>query len=274
MPAWLSIMTAALLGIQPVSVYSTQQSLRHVDAPVFGSDGQCSSVYMMESLLQQTKLVVACGEGEWTEVANLDMSNTSQTCPRHWSETTYDASDDSIRVCNGECSNGAIYTSPICYSRVCGRVTGAATGSPDAFDRVDSDTVGNINATYLDGVSITYGTNPRKPIWSLGANYRDEDGNLKSCPCDATINTTTAPITYPPSFVGNNYFCDGDQNGLLWDGLNCATACCTFNNPPWFSVTLPNPTMDDIEVRICIDEPTFFTDNEEVYVQKLQLLVQ
>ena len=39
----------------------------------------------------------------------------------------------------------------------------------------------------------------------------------------------------------------------LWDGQGCGptSSCCTFNSPPWFNVTLPFPTTDNIEVRIC-----------------------
>ena len=37
----------------------------------------------------------------------------------------------------------------------------------------------------------------------------------------------------------------------------CEGECCSNGkSPPWFSVTLPNPTYDDIEVRICGDEGT------------------
>ena len=42
-------------------------------------------------------------------------------------------------------------------------------------------------------------------------------------------------------------------NDPLWDGAGCpsTSSCCEFNNPPWFNVSLPTPTTDDIEVRLC-----------------------
>ena len=38
-----------------------------------------------------------------------------------------------------------------------------------------------------------------------------------------------------------------------WDGEGCGSTstCCQLNNPPWHCTTLPQPTMDDIELRIC-----------------------
>ena len=73
-----------------------------------------------------------------------------------------------------------------------------------------------------------------------------------------------------PSFVGEDYFCDtGNRGGdfstnlffaddPLWDGQGCGgtSTCCEFNNPPWFCKQLPQPTDDDIELRLCnYDEP-------------------
>ena len=42
----------------------------------------------------------------------------------------------------------------------------------------------------------------------------------------------------------------------LWDGEGCGAtnACCQFNNPPWFCTTLPQPTTDDIEMRLCSNQ--------------------
>ena len=87
------------------------------------------------------------------------------------------------------------------------------------------------------------------------------------CPC---INTDDDPWPYyqrdVPSSIGDNYFCDignpeasAVANGViyannpLWDGVRCnaTDSCCEFNNPPWFCRTLPQPTMDDLEVRNC-----------------------
>ncbi len=109
---------------------------------------------------------------------------------------------------------------------------------------------------------MTHGS-PRQHIWSLAAGH---GGNFR-CPCD---NSDRAQAPLPPSFVGNNYFCDGDYNGALWDGQGCTTDCCTFNSPPYFSVALPSSTFDDIEVRICSDQDR---GDEAVHIGMLELYV-
>ena len=94
----------------------------------------------------------------------------------------------------------------------------------------------------------------------------DEAGTnaRSSCPC---TNTNTARYARrPPVFVSNDYFCDTGSaqryrdifygDNPLWDGAGCGplNTCCSFNNPPWFYKQLPQPTTDDIEMRVCRDE--------------------
>ena len=85
--------------------------------------------------------------------------------------------------------------------------------------------------------------------------------------------------------MGQDYFCEtGNDNNAdwvgtffaddpLWDGQDCGTSniCeCTFNSPPWFCKQLPQPTTDDIEVRICGDGG--LTD-EDTPVELIELYV-
>ena len=84
----------------------------------------------------------------------------------------------------------------------------------------------------------------------------DEQTQYKGATCVAGSNNGNNI----PSFVGQNYFCESGltrwdsssilfSNGdTLWDGQGCGptSSCCTFNSPPWFNVTLPSPTTDDI----------------------------
>ena len=44
-------------------------------------------------------------------------------------------------------------------------------------------------------------------------------------------------------------------NDVIWDGQDCSASsmCCQVNNPPWFTKILPNPTTDNIEMRVCSD---------------------
>ena len=120
-----------------------------------------------------------------------------------------------------------------------------------------------IDDIYVEGVSLTHGQNPRKHIWTF-ANALDEVHNEWVCPCTKTDTPFTGVV---PSFVGEDYFCATGSRYIyawnkfysedpLWDGEGCGgtSTCCQFNNPPWFCKQLPQPTTDDIELRLCGDE--------------------
>ena len=58
----------------------------------------------------------------------------------------------------------------------------------------------------------------------------------------------------------------------LWDGQQCEGTCCTgTNSPPWFSIQLPAPITDAIEVSICCDQDTA---DEDVPVELIEIYVQ
>ena len=222
-----------------------------------------------------------CGSGQWLKVAYLDMSDPSQECPRSWR-----GYDSPVRCCgrpvSARSSRPSVYfsTNGFQYSKVCGRAKGYQVGSPDCFgsvNRAEPDTE-TVDGIYVDGVSVTHG-NPRTHIWTFAAGLHEPSGQASdrnNCPCDGGVN--------PPAFVGNSYSCEtGDDtpnielkrfydDDPLWDGLDCHNAtCCAFNSPPWFSVNLPSPTTDDIEVRICGDQGT---GDEDTPLALLELYVQ
>ena len=89
----------------------------------------------------------------------------------------------------------------------------------------------------------------------------------------ANYPCNTPPGQFAPSFVGSDFYCEsGNPNTTyiighlysedpLWDGEQCEGECCSNGkSPPWFSVEFPNPTSDDIEVRICCGEGTHVDD--------------
>ena len=204
-----------------------------------------------------------CGPGEWRRVFHLNASRSDQSCPGQWNLYT-----SPVRGCGGvhsSCRSAFSNNTSNAYSKVCGRIIGEGVTSPDAFYRFISgqDT---IEGNYLDGVSVTHGASgSRKHIWSFGAGHRGR------CPCDSS-NRGGAPL--PPAEVGDNYFCDrADELDRLWTRENCMNGnpCCSFNNPPYFSVQLPAATTDRIELRICIDQSqgdeTVLVLFGELYVQ-------
>ena len=219
-----------------------------------------------------------CGDGLWYRVAYLNMSDASQQCPPAWRE--YNSSR--VRACGRPVFNdgsrpSTFYITNRQYSRVCGRVIGFQVGNPDAFFQFNAV---SLDQSYMDGISITHGE-PRQHIWSYVASHSENsaDHPVGNCPCSVQQGTT------PPSFIGNNYYCESANfdmlatpqdlfytNDRLWDGRQCEGNCCTgAKSPPWFSVQLSNHTTDRIEVRICGDE---FTANEDSPIELLEIYVQ
>ena len=221
-----------------------------------------------------------CGSGEWHRIAHLNMSNSSQQCPSVWRE--YDTSG--VRTCrrpqpsSASCS-GTFYATNHQYSRVCGRIIGYQIGSTDAFG---NGAIGHtIDSYYVYGVSVTHGT-PRNHIWTTAAGLTEAllSAQHYNCPCS---NPSHPNNVFAPSFVGNNYYCESGNpintwigyhlysTDPLWDGQQCEGECCSNGkSPPWFSVELPNPITDDIEVRICNPQGSI----DDVAIQLLELYVQ
>ena len=48
-------------------------------------------------------------------------------------------------------------------------------------------------------------------------------------------------------------------------------SCCSFNNPPWFHKQLPEPTTDDMEMRVCADE---LQANEDIGIESFEIYVR
>ena len=228
-----------------------------------------------------------CGEGLWYRVAYLNMNNPTHECPPNWKQALINAS---TRVCGRpigttNCPGEYFSTRNLQYSKVCGRFIGYQNGSTDGFERHHrrADT---IDAPYVDGVSVTHGM-PRTHIWTFAAGVSEARvaDYTSNCPCANAWAAENAERA--PSFVGDNYFCESgnlgsglDSRGIvfkedpLWDGEQCEGVCCadgSGSSPPWFSVSLPNPTTDDIEVRICGDEGTH---NEDSPIQLLEIYIQ
>ena len=234
----------------------------------------CPTQQQRETALHEVRNAIAsslvpltCGNGNWSRVAYLNMSDPMQSCPPEWR----DRSANGVRVCgqpagsNTEC-HSTLYHPDHSYTRVCGRVIGYQFGYPDGFR---SSTV---DQTYVDGVSITHGS-PRSHIWTFAAEGSEL---FQHCPCEGGARTT-------PPYVGSNYYCESGYNGgsspssvlytsdPLWDGAGCVSegSCCS--TAPWFTVDLVSSTSDDIEVRICSDS----TDIEEdTPIHLLELYIQ
>ncbi len=212
------------------------------------------------------------------------MTNSSQSCPSAW-ETI---NSPMVRGCGrqpsrfGSCDSVSYSPRGITYTQVCGRIIGYQYYSPNAFA---PSLTGNtsLESWYIDGVSLTHGPpGSRTHVWSfVNAYYETVDSNWK-CPCKLS-NSSLWPYSVP-EFIGNNYFCSTGShdppgnilltdNPLWGDGEGCTSVntCCQFNHPPWFCRTLPGPTTEDLEVRICADQST---SSENIYISNIELFVR
>ena len=226
------------------------------------------------------------GTPGWRRLAFVNMTDTSYNCPTGLNLTSY-----SKRTCgrshtnSGGCSSTTFSVGDLPYSRVCGRIKGYQFGATNAFWIHVMD----IDSYYVDGVSLTHGgPGRRQHIWTFAAGLSEktsQNNENQLCSCDTSINQNDGVI---PSFVGNDYFCETGlhfpwdstlygstlfPNDPLWDGQNCtaSSSCCQFNNPPWFTKNLPNPTTDDIELRICT---TWSASIEDTPLELIELYVQ
>ena len=220
----------------------------------------------------------SCGgvTGGWMRVAELDMTNSSHQCPSGLRQRT----DSNNRTCvrgsdSRGCSSVTFSSAILEYSRVCGKIIGYQYGTTDAFNTGTDD----INEHYVNGVSLTHGI-PRRHIWTFAAAH-DETNRRTICKCPCTTNASQS--LQLPEFMGNDFFCDtgsaeraqrvfyGDDP--LWDGAGCGplNTCCSFNNPPWFYKQLPQPTTDDIEMRVCRNEDA---SNEDIAIEMVEIYIQ
>ena len=206
------------------------------------------------------------GEGGWTRIGFINMSEPGTTCPTGLTEKQYD--DITYNLCVNNylystytfgCNSTFFSSYTLNYTKVCGRLRGYTHGRGFSFYNYYHNPNVGISEQYLSGVSITH---DNKHIWSYVNGYEEHyvHDDL-SCPCSIgnSFNTT-------PPFVGNDYYCESGRfdnsypddylffNDPLWDGQQCnsdESTCCTTPNMPWFIKTLNETVSDDIQLRVC-----------------------
>ena len=217
-------------------------------------------------------------KGGWTRVAFVNASDNSTNCPGDWdTEVT-----GGKRVCidrAASCESAYFPTNGVSYSEVCGSVVGYQFGTLDAFgpQRYTPDGI-DIDGIYLDGVSVTYGSSPRKHVWSLTGGITEVGDTLSYCPCNVNSRSLV------PAFVKDFYYCESGRHAggapyqlfpddPLWDGKNCGgleEGCCINPKMPWWYRDLAETTSDDIEVRLCnnsANDEAAVLETMEIYVR-------
>ena len=205
----------------------------------------------------------ACGVRGVMRIAYLDTS-VSDTCPSNL--TKYEV--NGTTMCGRQnrtvpCDSVYYPSRGVEYSNICGRAVGYAHSGRATFGFWYSTNThywddNSINGFYVSGVTITRGpSNDRTHVWTYAAGYNEVTSAVGNCPCAQSG-------AQPPSFVGNNYFCESATkyspssygewytNYTMWQG-NCyeGSNCCPDDGRPWFNVDLDSPTTQDIEVRWC-----------------------
>ena len=116
----------------------------------------------------------------------------------------------------------------ITYSKVCGQIRGYQFGHPDALRDISE----GINSYYVNGLSLTYGKNPRKHIWTFIRVQQESENDHNGCLCS---NGFSGGFSHNPlsTFIGPHYYCESGQDpdqpeakvlypmDPLWDGEQC-----------------------------------------------------
>ena len=94
----------------------------------------------------------------------------------------------------------------------------------------------------------------------------------------ASQSSSSLRVVHGRVFSGDDYFCESGTNSVsgsgfhpydpLWDGEGCTSSstCCSFNNPPYFTKQIFNPTT---EARLC-----WWEGGEETPIEFIDLYVK
>ena len=206
------------------------------------------------------------GTGGWMRIGYVNMTEPNATCPQGLHQYTIEGKTlcDRSHNSTSQCNATLFSSIGLNYTQVCGQVRGYELGHyVDSFYPNGRGGSLSIDGVYVDGVSITYGSNPRQHIWTYAAGYAEDttDNEMASCPCVTGYPT--------PSFVGDDYYCEAGTikanlssgrlypDDPLWDGMQCSTLespCCNSTIMPWFVKSISQSTDDDIELRVCSSE--------------------
>ena len=110
------------------------------------------------------------------------MTEPNATCPTGLKLQEYDNIDHPLcgRHDRAGCNSTIFSSTGLMYSKVCGQVRGYQYRTPDSFTSIG---VG-IDSHYVDGVSITYGINPRTHIWTYVGGASEQRTGASVCPCN------------------------------------------------------------------------------------------
>jgi hypothetical protein len=197
--------------------------------------------------------------GGWTQLVDHDYSTDS--CPSGWVRSTSFST-----VCTRQTTSSSdvirstiIDSFGIQYEEVLGYVEGYQYGSNDGFG---DNPPNNINDTYGDVISITnMPASTREHLFSYAVGFGTSNNDDSNCP---GVNGGS----YPPSFVGNDYYCEtANTSG---NGPSSQWYTTPIYQNYWFQV-LSNSTDSEIEARII---GTDVSSDEDIGVGKMELYIR
>ena len=137
------------------------------------------------------------GEGGWTRVAFVNMTDPGATCPEELAQRNFSGQILCSRNSSTGCDGTTFPTFNLNYFQVCGQLRGYQFGSPGAFVRSNSLSSITLNSQYVDGISITHGnSSSRQHIWTYTVGFTTDRPDRFACPC----NNNTFPDVLPPTF--------------------------------------------------------------------------
>ena len=240
-----SLMTSLLRDIQVHHVFDSCASVSSSSLP-FPSGLYHIHTPSGSSVQAYCSMTLTCGSltGGWRRVAYLNVSNRDgNDCPGGFNIRSNPLSCRRSSSSAG-CSPVTYETNGISYSQVCGTVVAQGVGSPDGFRN------GNIDWTYVDGISLTYGS-PRNHLWSYPVLH---NGNCNDC------------MNRKPGFVSSHFYCFSPDCS---SGMVCSESGCSEN---WFYRRFEDSvTNSDVELRVCRDQ---VRNNEDIYLNHVEIYVQ
>lgn len=233
--------------------------------------------------MKKIGVIVNCdGEGGWTKVAYINMTQSGATCPTGLIQTSFANINHAVcgKKTSAGCSSTYFSSAGLTYNKVCGQIRGYQYRSPDSLRGLQN----GIENAYVDGVSITHGKYPRQHIWTYIGGLREDLTDDRACPCNTGYTGGKDPTS---TFIGSHYYCESGieppiiwsqvlyLNDPLWDGQQCnnkdASCCPTNSKMPWFLRSLDTDFSDDLELRICDDQgypdEAIFLDIVELYIK-------
>ena len=221
------------------------------------------------SVMQQYCMLTCNGiHGNWKRIAYLNTNEIPVTCPDGF-EIRSDTSNPPLCrhiISDAGCSSMIYPSNGLSYSQVCGTLRIHQRETPDGFQSDNNKIPRNgqsVNQNYVDGVSLTHGTSPnRNHIWTFTAVIK----------FGADTDRCTICGRNKPLYVGTSFTCRAehgiewpcDLNNAIWtNGLSC------FGNETFYR-QLSESTTDNIEMRVCRDQPRH---DEDILISYIEIYV-